>query len=104
MKLTLEDINSITTGALQIEETENAFVFHRFTKEEEELYKLHTVASRFGGRAARKMLIVTRLQKQKPASAHAFIQRARDMGIYLVTDAASLTKLQWQEIFQNAMA
>ena len=39
MKLTLEDINSITTGALQIEETENAFVFHRFTKEEEELYK-----------------------------------------------------------------
>ena len=72
--------------------------------EEEELYKLNTVASRFGGRAARKMLIVTRLQKQKPASAQAFIQRARDMGIYLVTDAASLTKRQWQEIFQNAMA
>lgn len=71
--------------------------------EEEELYKLHTVASRFGGRAARKMLIVTRLQKQKPASAQAFIQRARDMGIYLVTDAASLTRRQWQEVFREAM-
>ena len=72
--------------------------------EEEELYKLHTVATRFGGPAAKKMLIATRLQKQKPISTRAFIQRAKDMGIYLVPDAASLTKAQWQEIFHNAMA
>ena len=70
---------------------------------EEELYKLQTVATRFGGPSARKMLIATHLQKQKPASTRAFVQRAADMGIYLVTDAASLTKAQWQEVFREAM-
>ena len=72
--------------------------------DEEELYKLQTVATRFGGRAARKMLIATHLEKQKPSSTRAFIQRAKDMGIYIVPNAAALTKAQWQEIFRDAMA
>lgn len=72
--------------------------------DEEELYKLQTVATRFGGRGARKMLIATHLEKQKPSSTRAFIQRAKDMGIYIVPNAAALTKAQWQEIFREAMA
>ena len=70
---------------------------------EEELYKLNTVAERFGSRFARKMLIATDLERKGPMSMKAYIQRAKDMGIYLVTDAGELTDRQWQEIFQEAM-
>lgn len=70
---------------------------------EAELYKLHTVASLFGGPYARKMLIATDLDSKKPGSSGALIQRARDMGIYLVTDAATLTKQGWAMTFQKAM-
>lgn len=67
--------------------------------DEEELYKLQTVATRFGGPDAKKMLIATHLQKKNDASTNAFIQRARDMGIHLVTDAATLSKVEWREVF-----
>ena len=70
---------------------------------EEELYKLNSVAERFGSRFARKMLIATDLERKGPMSMKAYIQRAKDMGIYLVTDAGELTDRQWQEIFQEAM-
>lgn len=70
---------------------------------EEELYKLHTVAERFGGRFARKMLVVTELDQKNPASDRAFIQRAADMGITLVPNAAELTREQWREAFQKAI-
>lgn len=70
---------------------------------EDELYKLNTVASRFGGPLARKMLIATHLDRKNPFSDRAFIQRARDMGIYLVTDAAELSKSEWKQIFISAM-
>lgn len=39
MKLNLEQIKSITTGAVRISEEENGINFYRFTKEQEELYK-----------------------------------------------------------------
>ena len=71
---------------------------------EEELYKLNTVAERFGSRFARKMLIATDLERKGPMSMKAYIQRAKDMGIYLVTDAGELTDRQWQQIFLDAMA
>ena len=70
---------------------------------EEELYKLHTVASRFGGPSVRKLLITPHLEQSKPRSDRAFIQRARDMGIYLVPDAADLSNEEWQQIFISAM-
>lgn len=70
---------------------------------EEELYKLHTVAERFGGPYVRKMLIATNLDRKTPTANRAFIQRARDMGIFLVTDADELSKTEWADIFQNAM-
>lgn len=70
---------------------------------EEELYKLNTVASRFGGKYARKMLVATDLERKSPSSVRAFLQRAKDMGIYIVQDAAELTKEGWQQIFIDAM-
>lgn len=65
---------------------------------EEELYKLNTVAARFGGKYVRKMLVSTNFNKGK-----AFIQRAGDMGIYLVTDVKDMTHEQWQALFLEAM-
>lgn len=70
---------------------------------EEELYKLHTVAGWFGGPYARKMLIATDLNQKSPAATRAFVQRAWDMDILLVTDAAELSKEEWQEIFRKAV-
>ena len=70
--------------------------------DEDELYKLHTVATRFGGPDAKKMLIATHLQKKNDASTNAFIQRAKDMDIQLVTDAALLTKEEWRAVFASA--
>lgn len=70
---------------------------------EEELYKLNTVASRFGGKYARKMLVATDLERKSPSSVRAFLQRAKDMDIYIVQDAAELTKEGWQQIFLDAM-
>ena len=70
---------------------------------EEELYKLNTVAGRFGGKYARKMLVATDLERKSPSSVRAFLQRAKDMGIYVVQDAAELTKEGWQQIFIDAM-
>ena len=70
---------------------------------EEELYKLNTVAGRFGGKYARKMLVATDLERKSPASVRAFLQRAKDMNIHVVQDAAELTKEGWQQIFIDAM-
>lgn len=70
---------------------------------EEELYKLNTVASRFGGPQTRKMLIAADLDQKDEFSDLAYIQRAQDMGIYLVTDAAKLSKNEWRQIFISAL-
>ncbi len=39
MKLNLSQIKSITNGAVRVVEEEGGFLFHRFTEEQEELYK-----------------------------------------------------------------
>ncbi len=70
---------------------------------EEELYKLHTVAERFGGPHARKMLIATELHRKSPAANRSFIQRAWDMDIFLVTDGADLSRQEWRQIFIQAV-
>lgn len=69
--------------------------------EEVELYKLNEVAERFGGPYAKKMLIVTDLNRGKGNKA--FEQRAWDMDIFLVTDAASLSSREWRERFKKAL-
>lgn len=68
-----------------------------------ELYKLHTVATRFGGPHARKMLVATSLDQSKPASRRSIAQRAWDMDILLVTDAAKLPKEGWRNLFKQAL-
>lgn len=70
---------------------------------EDELYKLNEVASRFGGPHAKKMLIATDLDQGKPAANRFFNQRAWDMDIVLVGDAAELTPGEWNEIFWDAL-
>lgn len=70
---------------------------------EEELYKLNTVAARFGSRYARKMLIATDLEQKSPMANQAFIQRAKDMGIYLVPNAALLSGDDWARVLKEAM-
>ena len=70
---------------------------------EEELYKLNTVASRFGGPYARKMLIATDLDRKSVAADRSFIQRAWDMDIFLVPDGAALLPAEWRDIFKQVM-
>lgn len=70
---------------------------------EEELYKLHTVATRFGGPNVKKMLIATELNQKSAFSNRAFMQRAWDMDIFLVTDAADLNNDEWAEILRRAV-
>lgn len=70
---------------------------------DEELYKLNTVAEHFGGPYARKMLIAANLEQKSPAANRSFIQRAWDMDIMLVTDAAELPREGWENIFRKAM-
>ena len=53
--------------------------------ETDELYKLDTVAERFGGNYAKKVLVATALNK-KLSSTKSFEQRAHDMDITLVDD------------------
>ncbi len=57
--------------------------------EEVELYKLDTVARRFGGPMARKALVTSRLNMGESSLAH-YRQRAQDMGIHLVENACDL--------------
>ena len=70
---------------------------------EEELYKLHTVATRFGGPYAKKMLIATDLNQKSAASNRAFTQRAWDMDIFLVPDAGELSREEWQKALLQAV-
>lgn len=71
--------------------------------EEDEPYKLHTVADRFGGPYVKKMLIATQMDPRKPDANEAFMTRMEDMGIYFVPNAAELTHEQWREAFLKAM-
>lgn len=56
----------------------------------EELYKLSSVAHRFGGEYAKKVLVATSISKHG-SSAEYFRQRAQDMNIRLIEDIQDLT-------------
>ena len=71
--------------------------------EEEELYKLHTVAERFGGPHARKMLIATELDRKSESADRAFVQRAWDMNVYLVKNAGNMSDGEWRKVFTDAV-
>lgn len=71
---------------------------------EEELYKLNTVATRFGGKYAKKMLVATHLEKESASSMKAYLQRAKDMNIELIPNARDLSKKDWQKIFMQVVS
>lgn len=55
------------------------------TVDETELYKLHTVAQRFGGAYAKKVLVASSMDKSPSAKAF-LLQRAKDMDIIVIDD------------------
>ena len=70
---------------------------------EDEMYKLYTVAERFGGPAVRKVLVATNLTFDSPASKRSFDQRAWDMDIRLATHVGSYNAEKWKELFVSLM-
>lgn len=70
--------------------------------DENELYKLNSVATHFGGPDAKKMLVATSLKIADDKSIAKFTQRAEDMGIYIVANAKDLDKEDWRKAFKTS--
>ncbi len=68
---------------------------------ENELYKLNTVASRFGGPYARKVLVSTYYGQSNADSRGYFAQRAEDMGIELIEGVHELSEEEFKRKIRN---
>lgn len=68
--------------------------------DDDELYKLDTVASRFGGAYAKKILIATNLGK-KPGGMEHFKQRAKDMRINLIDGVHEFDDARFEKMIKN---
>ena len=68
--------------------------------DDDELYKLNTVALRFGGIYAKKALIASEMRR-KGAGTEYFMQRAEDMGILVIDNMAHLTDKMLEEKLRN---
>lgn len=66
-----------------------------------ELYKLNTVAQRFGGDYAKKVLVVTSLERNGGDSASFFRERAEGMGIKLVENVQHFSDGELERIIKN---
>lgn len=66
----------------------------------EELYKLSTVAARFGGRYVKKVLIATELDKLGPKAEH-LRARAEDMGIRIIEDVDKMSDAELDRILRS---
>ena len=66
--------------------------------EEDELYKLSTVALSFGGKYVSKALLSTHFKQDDDSSKEAYRQRAKDMKVSLGEEAVKFSTLDW-EIF-----
>ncbi len=62
----------------------------------DELYKLNSVAGRFGSKFAKKVLVASNLERGS-AFASSFLTRADDMGIAVIDNAASLTDAELEK-------
>ncbi len=67
---------------------------------DDELYKLNTVASRFGGSYVKKVLIATHLGKKGDSAKH-FRQRAHDMNIILIDDVHKMSNEEFKRRLKN---
>ncbi|MBR6602568.1 MAG: SGNH/GDSL hydrolase family protein [Clostridia bacterium] len=81
MNLNLETLRSIALGTAYVTEEENGFHFHRFTKEQEDLYKTTSFADKTDGTAgvklcfktdSRRLYIKTNVKKASSRSFFAF--------------------------------
>ena len=70
---------------------------------DDELYKLNTVAKKFGGPYARKMLVATNLDRGSERGNRSFGTRCWDMDVLLVPEAAKLSRKEWEQILKSAM-
>ena len=66
-----------------------------------ELYKLNTVAQRFGGDYAKKVLVVTSLERNGGDSAEFFRDRARSMGIRLLENVQHMRENELERTVKN---
>ncbi len=60
---------------------------------DDELYKLHTVAERFGGRYAKKVLVASEIPKSQKSLEY-FMRRAEDMNITVINDVYMMSDEQ----------
>ncbi len=67
------------------------------TVEEEELYKLNTVAQKFGGPYARRLLVLTTGGNQSESGYEHLIQRAKDMGIKVLEGVHNFSNKEFEK-------
>lgn len=66
---------------------------------EEELYKLQTVATRFGGKYVKTALIATDFDPDSIDTKMSLLQRAADMHIHFESAAFDLDDAEWEDLF-----
>lgn len=71
--------------------------------DENELYKLNTVAEKFGGPYAQKVLVATYFGKSSVEGHKYFVQRAKDMKIQLIENVHELTQLEFEKKIKNIL-
>lgn len=71
--------------------------------DDEELYKLNSVALKLGGEFVKKALIATDFEPPKEKTKQAVLQRAKDMGVVFEPDAAQLSPEGWNQLFQKIL-
>ena len=67
----------------------------------DELYKLNTVAQRFGGDYAKKVLVVSSLERNGSSAADFFRDRAEGMGIRLLENVHHMTENELERVIKN---
>ena len=66
-----------------------------------EIYKLSTVASKFGGKYSRKMLVSTDFRRDSEDSKQSFRQRCIDMNTKFGEDVARFKDSDWEKFFKD---
>ena len=69
--------------------------------DETELYKLNTVAEKFGGPYAKKVLVATYLGKKTIEGHKYFVQRAKDMNIELIENVHKISDAEFEKRIRN---
>lgn len=71
--------------------------------DESELYKLNTVAEKFGGPYAQKVLVATYFGKKSTESHKYFVQRAKDMKIQLIENVHDMSDDEFAKSIKNIL-